>query len=123
MHKILSWIGREASQLAAAGAGAIQLLSLFLHLSSDQQGALNAVVVFVIGVLSAWAVNAEKAAPLLAGVVQAVLAVAVSFGLDLSASMQASIMAFVAAAVAVWLRSIVTAPVPAAAVSSGRHAA
>jgi len=32
MNKIWSWIGREASQLAAAGAGAIQLLSLLLHL-------------------------------------------------------------------------------------------
>lgn len=113
MNKILTWIGREASQLAAAAAGLIQLASLLLHLTPDQQGALNAAVVLIVGALTAWAVNGEKAAPMLAGVVQAVLAVAVSFGLNLSASTQASVMAFVAAAVAVWMRGIVTAPVSA----------
>lgn len=117
MNKVLAWIGREASQLAAAGAGAIQLLSLLLHLTVDQQGALNAAVVLVVGALTAWAVSGEKAAPMLAGVVQAVLSVAVSFGLGLSTADQTAIMAFVAAAVAVWMRSIVTAPVSADAVS------
>lgn len=108
--KVLNWIMHEAAQLAAASAGAISLLSLLFGFTPDQQGALNAVIVLVIGALSAWAVDGERAAPFMAGVVQAVLAVAVSFGAHLSASTQASIMAFVAAAIAVWLRSIVTAP-------------
>jgi nicotinamide riboside transporter PnuC len=108
--KALSWVSREATQLAAAGAGAISLLSLLFGFTPDQQGALNAAIVFIIGALTAWAVEGEKAAPFVAGVVQAMLAVAVAFGAHLSANIQASVVAFVAALVAVWLRAIVTAP-------------
>ena len=111
LNKILAWIGRETSQLAAAAAGGIDLASLLFHLTAAEQGALNAAVAVVVGALTAWSVNGEKAAPALAGVVQAILAVAVSFGAHLSSGTQAATMAFVAAIVAVWMRSIVTAPV------------
>lgn len=109
--KILTWVGREPVQIAATLAGLIQLLSLTLHFTADQQGGLNALVVLVVGALTAWSVSGEKAAPLFAGVVQAMLSVAVSFGLDLAPGTQATIMAAVAAIVALWLRSVVTAPV------------
>jgi hypothetical protein len=111
MNTVLAYVGRESVQLAAALAGLIQVLSLALHFTSDQQGTLNAAVVLVIGALTAWSVSAEKAAPLMAGVVQAVLSVAVSFGLDLSPQVQSTVMAFVASAVALWLRFIVTSSV------------
>lgn len=119
MNKILAYVGRESVQLAAALTGLIQVLSLALHFTSDEQGSLNAAVVLVIGALTAWSVSAEKAAPLMAGVVQAVLSVAVSFGLDLSPQVQSSIMAFVAAAVALWLRFVVTSSVSADKVAVG----
>jgi hypothetical protein len=124
MNKVLAYIGREAAQIAAILSGAIQLIAaLGLGLTVDQQGSLNALIVIVLGILTALAVNAEKAAPLIAGFVQALMSVALSFGFHLSVQVQSSVMVFVAAVVAIWLRSIVTAPVGPDAVSSAQHAA
>lgn len=123
MNTILTYIGRETAQIAGLVAAGIQLLgSLLFGFTVDQQGVLNAAVVLILGILSALAVSGEKAAPLIAGAVQAVLACALSFGLLLSAPVQGAVMAFVSAAVALYLRTQVVAPVSSDAVSrSGRH--
>lgn len=102
------------SLVLGAIAAAIQLFSaLILPLSVDQQGVLNAVAVAVIGAVTAWSVSAERAAAALVGVVQAVLACALVFGLDLAPDAQGAIMAFVAALASAWVRTQVTAPVAA----------
>ena len=69
------------------------------------------------------AVSGEKAAPLVAGLVQSVMSLALAFGLALSPEVQGSVMAFVAAGVAWYLRTQVTAPVPAARVDAAQHTA
>jgi hypothetical protein len=122
-NKVLAYIARETAQIAAVVAGLIQLIgALTLGFTVDEQGALNALVVVLLGVLTALSVSAEKAAPLIAGVVQAMLAVALSFGFQLTPQLQGSIMAFVVAVVAFYLRTVVTAPIGPDAVSrGGRH--
>lgn len=102
---------REPAQLLGLFAAAVQLLSAtLLPLSIEQQGVLNAVAVAVAGLVTAWAVSAEKTAAAISGLVQAVLACALAFGFVLSPELQGSAMAFVSAAVALWLRTQVVAP-------------
>lgn len=116
-------LGREPSLILGLIAAAIQLLSAtVLDLTVDQQGVLNALAVAVLGFATAAAVSAEKAAPAVLGVVQAVLACALAFGLALSPEVQGSTMAFVSALVAAFVRTQAVAPVPAVAVD-GAHAA
>lgn len=122
-NKVLAYIARETAQIAAVVAGLIQLLgALLLGFTTDEQGALNALVVVILGVLTSLSVSAEKAAPLLAGLVQALLAVALAFGFQLTPQIQSSVMVFVGAVVAFYLRTQVFAPVGPDAVSgAGRH--
>ena len=102
---------REPAQLLGFIRAALVLFSaLVLPLTDTQQGALLAVLAAVFGVIGAFAVSAEKAAPLVAGLAEAVLALAVAFGAHLSADLQGSVMAFVAAAIGMYLRTQVVAP-------------
>lgn len=111
--------GREPSMILGAIAAAIQLLSAtLLPLDTVQQGVLNAVAVAVIGLVTAAAVSSEKAAPAVLGLVQAVLACALAFGLAMSPETQGAVMAFVTAAVSIFVRTQVVAPVPASAVDA-----
>jgi hypothetical protein len=106
--------GREPALILAGIAGVIQFLSaVALPLTTGQQGALNAVAVAVIGVVTAYKVAAERALPLVAGGVQALLALGLAFNLHLTADAQAGVMALVTAAVAMFVRQNVVAPVPA----------
>lgn len=104
--------GRNPVVVLALISGAIQLASaLALHLSDLQQGSLNAAVALVVGALMAWKVSAEKGIAMLSGVAKALMAVALSFGAHLDGATQSSIMVFVTAAVAFWVRGQVEAPV------------
>lgn len=104
--------GREPALILGLIAAAIQLFSaMILPLSDGQQGVLNAVAVAVIGFITAAAVSAEKAAPAVLGLVQAVLACGLAFGWQLDAGMQGAIMAFATALVSAYVRTQVTAPV------------
>lgn len=124
MNTILAYLGREPVKIGALIAAILGLVSgLGLGVSVDQQGLINGAIVLIIGFINTLVVSEEKALPLISGVVQATLSVALSFGLLLSPQVQASIMTFVVALVAMWQRTQVTAPVPAAMVSSrGSHA-
>ncbi len=107
-------LSREPAQWLGLLSAAVSLFSAtVLPVSIGQQGALIAVATAVFGFLGAIAVSGEKAAPLVAGLVQSVLALALAFGLALSPEAQGSVMAFVAAGVAFYLRTQVVAPVPA----------
>jgi hypothetical protein len=113
MNKILAYLGREPIKIGALIAAALGLVSgLGLPVSIDQQGVINAAIVLVIGLINTWVVSVEKALPLIVGAVQAAMSVALSFGLLLSPQVQASVMTFVVALVAMWTRTQVTAPVP-----------
>ena len=108
----MNYLKREPAQILGFIAAVIQLASaLFLHLSIAEQGALNAVAVALLGFVLAAAVSAEKAAAVAAGLVQAAIACALAFGFVLSADLQSSIMVFVSAVSAFWLRTQVVAPV------------
>lgn len=111
--------GREPAQWIGLLSAAVALFSsIVLPVSAETQGAIIAVATALFGFVGALAVSAEKAAPLVAGLVQSVLALALSLGLHLDNVTQGSIMAFVAAGVAWYLRTQVVAPVPASAVDA-----
>lgn len=100
---------REPAVWAAFFAAAIKLVAAFLiHLSTDQQSALNAIVAAVIGLVVAFSVRDGIQAAVL-GFAQALLALAIGFGLHVTAENQAVVMSFVAVAVGMFVRTQVTA--------------
>lgn len=103
--------GREPAVWLGLIAAAIQLFCAFVFpLSIEAQGALNAIAVAVIGVITATQVEHEKLLPAIAGLIQAAIACGVAFGWDIAPENQAAIMAFVSALGAAWLRTQVVAP-------------
>jgi nicotinamide riboside transporter PnuC len=105
---------REPMQLLGLIRAALVLFSAtVLPLTDAQQGTVMAALAALFGVIGAFSVAAEKAAPLVAGLVEAILALAVAFGAHLSADLQGAVMAFAAAAIGFYLRTQVVAPQPA----------
>jgi nicotinamide riboside transporter PnuC len=105
-------LGREPALWAAGVRAAIALISaLFISLTTDQQGALNAVVACILGIIVAIQVKSDKAVPFILGLVEAVVYLAVSFGWHITPDKQTLIVGFVAAIVAIWTRDRVIAPV------------
>lgn len=104
--------GREPAFFAALVKALITFLTLtFLPLTNDQQTALNALAAALLGVYVAWQVAREKALPLIVGLVEAGVYVAVNFGLHFGQDKQAALLAVVGAIVALVLRDRVVAPV------------
>jgi hypothetical protein len=102
-------INREPAALLAFVAVGIKLLAAFgVGLSSDQQAVLNAVAAAVVGLVVAVLAHDALAAPLY-GFSQAALALAVGFGLHWSADQQAIVLSFVQVAIAMFLRTQITA--------------
>jgi hypothetical protein len=94
-------------------APVIQLLTLILgNFTVDQQGAVNAAAAALASVATALVVRAEGLSAVFAGAAQAVIACAISFGANLSPEIQTSIMTISGLAVAAYVRTQVTAPVP-----------
>lgn len=111
----VSIFGREPVKWLGLVAAAIQLFSaIFVPLSVDQQGTLNAVAAALLGLIAAFMVSADKGVPLIAGLMQAVMACALAFGFDLSPTFQGAVMAFVSSIVAMYVRTQVTAPIDSA---------
>lgn len=108
--------GREPAVILGLVAAVVQLLSATLmDWSIEQQGYINAVAVALAGVLTAWAISEEAVFAALSGVVSAVIALMLAFGLALSPDLQSSIMVAVSAIGAFWVRTQVVAKVPAGA--------
>lgn len=82
-----------------------------IPLTTEQQGSLNAVVAVVLGIIVAAQVKLDKAVPLLLGLTEAIVYVAVSFGWNVIPEKQALIVGFIATIVAIWTRDRVVAPV------------
>lgn len=105
--------GREPALILAFIATAIQVAStLALNLSVEQQGYLNAAIAALFGVVTAVAVSMERAVPALIGFIQAAVAVAIAFGVEVRPEVLTAITALVAAAGAMFVRTQVSAPVP-----------
>lgn len=114
--------GREPAVLwMALVTPLIQLISaLVFPLNDEQQGVLNAAAAAALGVIVAFQVSVEKALPLLAGLVQAVIAVGLAFGLELAPETQSAILATVAALVGFFVRTQVAPKVPASQIGVAR---
>lgn len=107
--------GREPAVILGLLTALVQLLSAtFMDWSIEQQGILNATAAAVAGFLIALSVSSEAALAALAGLVKAVIACALAFGLALDPNLQSSIMVFVSALGAFAVRALVVAPEPAA---------
>jgi hypothetical protein len=108
MPKIL---GREPALWAGLANAAIYLVGAFLvSLSDDQESMLIAVVAALLGLVVAAMTHDGLSAAIL-GFAKAGVALALGFGLKLSAEQQAVILSFAAAAVAMFVRTQATAPV------------
>lgn len=105
--------GREPALIMAFLSSAIAVFSaIIFHLNAEQQGGLNAAVMAVFGFITAAMLAKEKYVPALVGVLKALIAVAISFGLHLTPEVQGVILTFVATAAALWYRPQVVASVP-----------
>lgn len=103
---------REPAAIIAFAAVVIKLIAAFgVNLSADQQAVLNAVAAAAVGLVVAVLAHDSLAAPIY-GFAQAGLALAVGFGLHWSADQQAVVLSFVQVAVAMFLRTQVTAKAP-----------
>lgn len=102
--------GREPALWLALVAALVQGAGLVLDWTSEQQGAINAVAVALLGAVTAFVVKDGVSAAVLGGA-QAVLNLVLAFGLHVDTAMQAAIMALVAAVVGMFVRTQVLAPV------------
>jgi len=98
------WLGLTSSAVAVIGA-------FLINLSSEQEGVVNAVIFALLGVITAVIVHDGIGAAVL-GFFKALIALVVAFGLHMDAPHQALLMTFIAAIVAMFVRTQVTAPVP-----------
>jgi hypothetical protein len=107
--------GRDPALWLTLIATAVRLFSAFvIDLSADQQAVLNAVAGFVIAKV---AHQGQPAAIL--GLVHALLALGVGFGLHMDPDTQALVMSFVGLVISMFIRTQVIAPVPAGVTSTG----
>jgi hypothetical protein len=95
--------GRDPVVIAALLSAVLQMLNMFwLHWTSDQTAAVNAVISIILAAIAAAFVSVDAVLPLLVGVTQAVVNVGLVFGLHWSADQVGSITAVVTAVVAIW---------------------
>jgi hypothetical protein len=108
----MKWFGREPVYFLAFFAVVLKLATgLGLDVSDDQQTWINAALAAFVGVVSAFVLKTGAAAAAILQFAQSLLALFVGFHFDLSAGLQAEIMAAVAAGLALFLHEKVTAPV------------
>jgi hypothetical protein len=108
--KPVIFLGREPVQWLQLISGVLVFLTPILHVSVELNGAIIAVLTALFGVLTALAVSKEKAAPTVAGLLKALIALALALRFHISPEIQAGAMVFVEAGVAWYLRTQVFAP-------------
>lgn len=115
MGKISLLWGREPAATLAVVASIVMVFTSFVYpLTPDQQGALNASAMALVGILTAWSVAEDGGIALVTGAAKAVIALGLAFGLHLIPEQQAVIMTFVTViAQFVVVRPNVVAPVTA----------
>lgn len=110
-------LGREPAVWAGLVAVAVQFVSAFwVNVDADTQTAINVTASALLGLIVAVMVR-DGVVAALTGFAQAALALGMNLGLDWSADRQAAWMAFITVAAQAFVRTQVTAPVPASAVA------
>ncbi|HEY9372869.1 hypothetical protein [Streptomyces sp.] len=105
--------GREPALVLGFAAAGLKLLTAFgLDVSAEQQALINAGLAAIVGVWLAFVAHNGAWAAALMQLAQTVMALFVGFGLDWSADKQGLVMATVAALLALFERTQVTAPLP-----------
>jgi len=108
-------LSRDPALWLTLFATAVRLFAAFvIDLTGEQQAVLNACATAVAALIVAVWVRRDGQVAAILGVAQALLALAIGFGLNVSAENQAIIMSFVGAVAAAFIRTQVTAPVTAA---------
>lgn len=112
MNPVYKLWGREPALWLAFISSGIMLISAFAYnLTIDEQGGLNAICAATFGLLTAWAVARDGLQAAILGFMKAAIALAISWGWGATPENQALIMAFAAAASAMFVRTQATAPV------------
>ncbi len=107
-------LGREpAAWLAFIAVGVEFAVAYGVHLSEAQQAGINAVATLAMGLFIAISVARDQAIPVAAGLLVAVLQLAVSFGAHLDQKGIALAGSLLTAGLALWLHGKVTAPIAA----------
>jgi hypothetical protein len=105
-------LSREPALWLTLFATVVRFGGAFLfEISETQQAVLNATATAVASFIVAFWVRRDGQVAALLGVAQALLALAIGFGLDVSAENQAVIMSMVGALAAAFVRTQVTAKV------------
>jgi hypothetical protein len=105
-------LGREPAVFWAMVATLAQAVLLLIPgVDVEVQGAANAVILAVAGFLTAAWVSVDAALPALTGLIKAVFALILAFGVNLPESTQVGILAVVAGVFAFFERQNVTAKV------------
>lgn len=112
--------GREPAMILALISSSIMMIAQFIFpISVGQQGALNAVAMAAVGIVTMFAVAEDGGLGLIVGLAKAVIALGISFGLNFAPEAQAVVMTFITVvAQAFIIRPNVVAPIKA----DGTHA-
>ncbi|MFF1358738.1 hypothetical protein [Streptomyces sp. NPDC058297] len=111
--KTTTLLNREPAVWAGLVAVAVQFVSAFaVNVSADVQTGVNVAAAALLGLLVALKVHDGQVAAL-TGFAQAALALGLNLGLDWSADKQAAAMAIITVVAQAFVRTQVTAPVPA----------
>jgi hypothetical protein len=103
--------GREPAVFWALVATLATSVLLLFPLTNEVQGAANAVILAVAGFLTAAWVSVDAALPALTGLIKAVFALILAFGVEFPDTTQVGILAIVTAIGAFFVRQNVTAKV------------
>ena len=106
-------LGREPAMTLGLVYAAISLFGGFvLHLTINEQGALNVVCAGLMALAMAIIAKSDGLAAALYNLFKAGIAATIAFGLHLAPELQASVMTFTALAIAYFTRQSITAPLP-----------
>lgn len=106
-------LARDPAVLLTLFATALRALAAFgLNVTPEQQSWWNAAAAAIAGAAVAVFVKKDKQLPAILGVLSAVMALAVGYGLDWSAEQQMLVMSLAGGILAFWTRTQVDAPVP-----------
>jgi hypothetical protein len=105
--------GREPAMLAEVAASLLVVLHLFVlpDFTPVIQGTVNAVILALASIYTAWKVQSDSLLPAVLGGFKALVAMVVALGLPLDAAQQAGILTFLSLAAGLVVRANVMAPV------------
>ncbi|MCX4543762.1 hypothetical protein [Streptomyces sp. NBC_01565] len=105
-------LGREPALLLGFAAAGLKLAAAFgLNVSDTQQTLINAALAAAVGVWLAIVAKDGALGAAITQLAQAFMALFIGFGLDWTAAKQATVMATIAATLAMWERTQITPPV------------